>query len=450
MQALVATRAAEPLTERSWDVKCIKELLHHSNADDGMSWLLRTTKNKKRLLELSAPDILRCEPLPSPSVRRPLLAQWLSPSMEQLASAAQQGVPLDDWLLTPESAKDALVRAARFSLATPGRHPSSVYSTSKAAAAAWIRLPGNRESVEQVLHVLLAIHTKGAFALIMALSEQHELGLPAAQQLGTRDVARLMREAVHRELAHGSHLHALTAGLPAAQQLRKADVLVLMHTAVKCMGCQHLEALAQPQVAQQLSVNEVLQLLQAAVKLENTCCTSGCWLPSIRLVGREEVLQLLHTALRCGCACGGDILKALPGLPSAQQLDEKDVSGLLVAAMRQSRRPEELRELLQLPSTQRLGSADMRQLLQAAMQHNNCGWLAGLLQLPAALHLEYAGAEEYMQAAVQCGKPHHLLLLMQLPPFVDLPAQELLRLMTQAELQGCRVALELETTASPP
>jgi hypothetical protein len=100
--------------------------------------------------------------------------------------------------------------------------------------------------------------------------------------------------------------------LPAAQQLSSEQIFQLLQAAVQYDGIPW--AVYQLLAAQHFSSGQMFQLLQAGVQ-HGRISSALCKLPSAQQLGTEEVFQLLQTALQ---HC--NIPEPLYELPAAQQL----------------------------------------------------------------------------------------------------------------------------------
>jgi hypothetical protein len=455
---LKSVRITEPFTERSWDVKCLRELLQHKNAERGLRWLLSTSSNSTLLLQLSTPDVLLADPRPSPAVQKVLLTHGLKPSMGQLATAAQQGARLDCWL-TQETVTDPLLRAARFSLSPPTRpvvpfSPSSIMRKAKAEVAAWVRLP-DRVSAEQAVHVLLGVRGIGAFVTVKAL-----LFDPAChQELGDGATARLLLTAVRQQCAVSD-----VAALPAARELRAADVKRLLHMALQLETSEPLIALVQLPAARGLSGADVAELLRAAVHRGSSSHMSALMqLPGKQDIPAAKVLELLLEAAQLRTS---DHIAALVRLPAAQHLPHAEVVQLLDAAIQRRSHHQHFEALVQLqgmelhanevlslmqsavqlentmphlevlvrhPSARQLEAADVAGLMETAVRQPVIGHqLAALAQLPGAWHLQCATVSRLLEMAVQRASCPSTLSLLRLPAARHVEARVAVELMATA------------------
>jgi hypothetical protein len=189
------------------------------------------------------------------------------------AAAAARRLPE---LLEPDVARRLLVTAAT------RQHTAAVENM---VTLAYMQQPIDAGTLEAMLVGLLE-HNACLSVLIR---------LPAAAQLSSEDVIRLLLTAAAREAVLSV---CVLRRLPAAQQFDSAAVFQLLKAAIPQ---DHVPwPFCQPPAAAQLSSSDVFQLLQAAVQGSTSTSVVGymCYLPGAQQMNCQAVLQLLQTAVQ--------------------------------------------------------------------------------------------------------------------------------------------------------
>uniref|UniRef100_A0A383V6A8 Uncharacterized protein n=1 Tax=Tetradesmus obliquus TaxID=3088 RepID=A0A383V6A8_TETOB len=290
---------------------------------------------------------------------------------------------------------------------------------------------------------------------------QHMAGLPWMQQ--HVDAATL--KAALAQLLTAEHFEDVLVNLcwlPAAQQLSSEEVQQLLQAAVE-RGCAPAQLCELPAAAG-ITSDATLQLLQAAVS-KGVNVEWLCELPAAAGISSEGVRQLLQAAvcegefewyftglLRLPAAAGissdavsqlmllglekdGEV-EQLFALPAAAGISSEALPQLLLAALKHSR---EVAQLFALPAAAGLTSEAVLQLLQAAVEH---GYVPEeLCQLPAAAGISSAAVLQLLQAAVRkcggkkqwlCGNASCIRLLCNLPAVHHLTCEEVFSLLSAA------------------
>jgi hypothetical protein len=188
------------------------------------------------------------------------------------------------------------------------------------------RLPAAQQLDSQVLLQLLQTAVQHNIDMVYLIE------LPAAQLNDSEAVTQLMQSA----MKHGSGKLDELCGLAAAHQLGADQTMQLLQTAVGhgTFGG-YTEHLVKLQCAQALSSEHVVQLMKRACK---TGCGESthllCSLPAAQHLSIQQLLQVLVAAVQRrsygGLSDSG--VKELCKLPAAKQLSRKEVVELLQAA----------------------------------------------------------------------------------------------------------------------
>jgi hypothetical protein len=309
-------------------------------------------------------------------------------------------------------------------------------------STALLRLPAAKQlSSNAVLQLLyIAVTDKelagGYFTHLMCQ-------LPGAQQLDRQAVLQLLQAAVQ----HDSEVSYLMQ-LPAAQLIDGEAVMQLLHSAMR-LGSFVPHELCTWSAADQLSADQAMQLLQAAVQDGRFPDTvSLVTLQGAKDLSSEQLLQLLERAVQNS---SDECTDALCTLPAVEQLSSKAVQGLLLAAVKLDVASWSnvfiIKTLHNLTAASNLSEVHAAQLLDAAV-NNSCGPLYGteeeyaqvlcstLCGMPAAQKLGRQQALQVLTSAVQRGSVGCVKELCKLPAAKQLFKKEVLQLLWAAEQGG--------------
>ncbi|WIA32669.1 hypothetical protein OEZ86_003470 [Tetradesmus obliquus] len=264
-----------------------------------------------------------------------------------------------------------------------------------------------------------------------------------AQQLSCSSILRLLRACrdAQSSCTFQDHVMRLLSRLPAAVQLQPRDPVQRMLLDIRKGDSGLVSNLARLPAAQDISGEQLLQLLTAAAKEPAWASCVGteelCELPAAAQISDAEAAGLLVAALQQGKA---ECMEALRQLPAAHPLSSGSVSQLLGAAA--SAANEIIQEALStLPEGVELSSSIQAQHLKE-FKHWRCievlfDWLDDEQQLSAELT-----GEALRVAALWC-LSNTMEELCELPPAELLSSKQVAAALEAAVMRGSEECTQL-------
>jgi hypothetical protein len=232
--------------------------------------------------------------------------------------------------------------------------------------------------------------------------------------------------------------------MPAAAQLSADRLAQLLLAAVQSRAAlQGINRLCRLPAARQLSSDQVADLLDAAITLDEGFCTAHfCRLPAAYHLSADGIVRLLQQAVDLEQdSMEEDVttesVRALCGLPGAQQISSDMTLQLLQACCCQTQKPDHtsgpIHALLQqLPAAGAIGKADAEQLLMLACQFRSNRVAESLGELPALQQLGVAELLRLMLAAAEHQCASALTTLCGLEVAQQLNSEDLAQVIIQA------------------
>jgi hypothetical protein len=248
--------------------------------------------------------------------------------------------------------------------------------------------------------------------------------LPAAAQLATDIVARLLLAALQRPHFDLNFVESMLADEHAAFYSMTSDQLEsLLLAALQQDSEQHtqcLRGLCKLPSAAELSSTTVSRLLWAALKLEGWGCTWAvgalCQLPAVAQISPQEMVRLLEKLCSL-CSTGAASWSAVNNLHEAQMDRYQTTSFVaeMLAAAVEYDAGAAMVELCSLPTAKRLSSAAVLPAIEAAVGKGSDWFTEKLCKLPAAQQLSSSAVEQLLQAAASHKNCMCRMLLLSLP-----------------------------------
>jgi hypothetical protein len=269
--------------------------------------------------------------------------------------------------------------------------------------------------------------------------------LPTAASLTPGEIEALLQQVVQCYRAQkdewgraeGDSMLAQVLNLPRARRLTPQSLVALMHAALhlqdKAAAEDALKRLAGTAAARTISPEQLLAIAESVLQRGWSCFPLLLRLAPAAQLSSEQVLQLLHSAIReYMYAANRDIndepehqkyaLHALCAAPTGLRVDAAAAAALMLTAAQlgQARLLASLAE--RLPAAKQLTPATIQQLLlMCVTQRNMSDWrrwndkydaVEGLRNLPAAAKLLGVEVQRLLAAAVQVGDDDMLGRLM--------------------------------------
>jgi hypothetical protein len=280
--------------------------------------------------------------------------------------------------------------------------------------------------------------------------------MPAAQELGTEEVARLLamgaKQKSRRSRINGGTTTAELCSLPAAQQIEVGTLEQLLQTAVQHDNNLVVEELCCLSACQQLGSTAVARLLRASIEVcSDECMKHLCAIPAALQLGCAAVEELLQVALTGAAnASKHTCLEHLCSLPAAQQLNGKATTTILAAYV-QKNNFKGVKVLCSMPGAQQLSGEAVLQLLLAALAQDNDKMASQLCRMPAAERLSAEVVVPLLEAAVEEQQMQRLGFLSDIPAARQLSASMFARLLMFAALgcHSCPMHVVVLDTLSP-
>jgi hypothetical protein len=261
------------------------------------------------------------------------------------------------------------------------------------------------------------------FLIKTRYQHEHDQSLIEDTTIGAAAVSRLVVTAATRR--HSAAVHHMASTPAVLQEVdTRAHQSVLLHliqehgvTALTWLLGSH-----ESSIAQQLSAEATVQLLQAAV--ENKCDVEPlCAVPAAQRLQSQELLQLLQAAVAKDKTPTVANTIYLFRLPSAQQFDGGMCAQLLETAIKTGTNTMVLLDMEAVQ--QQLSPSLVARLLEVAIEHDDESVLVGLLDLESARQLSLSSLKRVLAAALQRSPDTYSWRLLRVPAVGQLTPTEL-------------------------